>query len=148
MIRTRLTCELSGIDVGSIACLYESVGFGKACAYTSDPDLLSSMFGKGVYGIFVVLESKPERVIGCARVLSDNVCTSWLAEVCVHPDFQKQGLGRLLIEEALDQFGHTAIYSEVFESQVSFFSSLGIRAKKKLVAVGRKATCSSNERSN
>ncbi len=139
MIATNLVSGLSGIEMRSIASLYESVGFGTADAYMADPSLLARMFDKAGYGVFAVRDDEPERVIGCARILSDNVVTSWLAEICVHPDFQRQGIGSAIMDEVLNKFGHTAIYSEIFEQNVGFFSSLGVVPRKKLVVVSRAA---------
>ena len=40
-----------------------------------------------------------ERLVGFARVLSDKVYRATLWDVIVHPDYQKQGVGTLIIEK-------------------------------------------------
>ena len=37
-------------------------------------------------------------LVGCVRVLSDFVYRAVLCDVVVHPDYRKQGIGRLLVE--------------------------------------------------
>ena len=37
-------------------------------------------------------------LIGCARVLTDYTVRALICDVIIHPDYQGQGLGRLLVE--------------------------------------------------
>ena len=39
-----------------------------------------------------------DALIGCARVLTDYAVRALICDVIVHPDYQGQGIGRLLVE--------------------------------------------------
>jgi GNAT superfamily N-acetyltransferase len=39
-----------------------------------------------------------DTLVGCVRVLSDFVYRAVLCDVIVHPDYRRQGIGRLLVE--------------------------------------------------
>lgn len=45
---------------------------------------------------------KEGKVIGLTRVLTDHGYVIYIADVIVHPDFQGQGLGRALMNNAMD----------------------------------------------
>lgn len=114
-----------------------SVGFGVAEDYEPqrpDPSYVAKMFGPGIHGFFAYDES---RLVGMARVLSDDICASWIAEVCVLHEWQRQGIGRTLLEMITERFPHTAIYTESLPSSVDFFARLGIRPRPMLVACAR-----------
>ncbi|MBI2779548.1 MAG: GNAT family N-acetyltransferase, partial [Gammaproteobacteria bacterium] len=112
------------------------VGFGSAEIYKEDESFIKAIFGAGVYGFFAFTE-KDHRLVGLARVLSDDKVCSWIAEVCVHPDWQGKGVGGKLLDMVINRFGHTAIYVEAFADQTEFFANRGIKPKKKLVACSR-----------
>lgn len=134
---TYSTC-ISDITLDAMADLYESVGFGSAETYKADEDFIKSIFGAGAYGFFTFTESD-HRLVGMARVLSDDKICSWIAEVCVHPDWQGKGVGGRLLDMVINRFGHTAIYVEAFADQSEFFGKYGIKPKKKLIACSRAA---------
>ncbi|WP_265705737.1 GNAT family N-acetyltransferase [Verminephrobacter aporrectodeae] len=123
--------SVSSITLEQIADLYDSVGFGVADGYKSQENLLDRLFGHGCHGFFAIHD---ERLIGMVRVLSDDVICSWVAEACIHPDWQKQGVGRALFNMVTRRFEHTSIYLEALSSQVGFFSKMGIHPESKLVA--------------
>ncbi len=126
--------ELGRIDMTMLADLYESVGFGKAENYHKPSVSLEKLFGPGIYGFFVF---HGERLIGMARVMSDDILCTWIAEICVHPDWQKKGIGSALLEKVDDRFRDTALYADVFKGQEALFSGRGINPQSRLVACGR-----------
>lgn len=48
-------------------------------------------------------ENKQKRLIAFARATSDNTFNATIWDVVVHPDFQRQGLGKILINEVIKQ---------------------------------------------
>jgi len=124
---------LSGVEANQIAALYESVGFGDACDYAGE-DLISKIFGPGVFGFFAF---DVARLVGMARILSDDFVTSWIAEVCVAPEHQRQGIGSTLLKMVNSRFAHTALYAEAFAHTVRLLEQAGITSKSKLVACSR-----------
>jgi len=127
--------DIDRIQLAALAALYESVGFGTREHYAPDTVTLERLFGAGVFGFFALAEGK---LVGVARVLSDDVLCTWFAEVCVHPDWQGRGIGDTIVRMVCDRFGHTAIYADAFQGQEEFFSRNGIMPQSKVVACGRR----------
>ena len=50
---------------------------------------------------FIAVWRDGETVAGCARVFWDKGYIAYLADVMVHPDYQKQGIGTKLVEECI-----------------------------------------------
>lgn len=132
------TMDVSHLTLAALADLYESVGFGEAEGYKADQNLLKAVFGPGIYGVFAFAgDGGP--LVGMARVMSDNQICTWVAEVCVHPDWQRKGIGGTLVTRIIDRFGHTAIFLEAFANQSGFFAKRGLTPKPRLVACSRAA---------
>jgi GNAT superfamily N-acetyltransferase len=133
----RITATPEDVSPSALADLYASVGFGSRDAYEEvEDDLMRVLFPAGVYGFFAWAQ---QDLIGMARSFSDDSMCTWLAEVCVQPAFQRQGIGGMLVEAVIQRFGHTAIYLETFREHESFFRRNGIASKPKLVACSRAA---------
>lgn len=126
--------DMNQTDMKAGAALYESVGFGTAKNYEIPGVSLERLFGPGVYGFFVF---KDGQLIGLARVFSDNVMCAWIAELCVHPDWQKRGIGGSLLDLVNRRFGNTALYADAFRGQEMFFKRRSIVPQSRLVACGR-----------
>jgi len=54
---------------------------------------------KGVHTYFIVRDKG--KLIGFVSVISDGVADAFLVDLMVHPDFQRQGLGKLLVRETV-----------------------------------------------
>lgn len=118
-----------------VADLYESVGFGSSEFYLNDIEFKSAFFAHGSYRCFAFGQNKV--LIGMARVFSDNKICSWIAELCVHPEWRNHGVGNGLLDMVLERSGHTAIYVEALSGVEGFYSKRGINPKKRLVACSR-----------
>lgn len=137
--------DVSAINLDTLAELYGSVGFGSTEVYKAeDEKFIETIFGPGAYGFFAFTE-KDHRLVGLLRVLSDDKVCSWVAEICVHPEVQGNGIGGKLLDMAIDRFGHTAIYLEAFADQTEFFAGRGIKPKQKLVACSRAGQAVTNQ---
>lgn len=129
-----LTTDIERIDLSSLGALYEAVGFGTAENYEHRDVTLDKLFGLGTYGFFAI---KDRQLIGMIRVLSDDCMCSWVAEICVLPDWQNRGVGRALLDQVCERFSHTPIYADAFKGQENFFTGSGIMPQSKVVACGR-----------
>lgn len=74
-----------------------------------------------MYGI----RNEQNELIALARVLSDNYLFSTIPEILVRPSAQKQGLGKLLMNEIKKDFGHTVLYFGAQKGNEQFFEGLG-----------------------
>lgn len=132
-----ITEDAARVSPEALAALYESVGFGVRSDYLGRPDLLEKMFGPGCFGFFALEEAG---LVGLVRVFSDDLMCAWIAELCVRPDRQKQGIGTALLERVLERFSHTAIYAEAFAGQEDFLARCGLKPRPILVACSRAPT--------
>jgi GNAT superfamily N-acetyltransferase len=75
--------------------LREAVGWGRVGERTAVSGLAHSLFG--------VCLLHAGHVIGCGRVIGDGGLYFYLQDIIVHPAFQRQGLGRRLMQ-AIDAY--------------------------------------------
>lgn len=102
--------------------LYESVGW---TAYTKDPDLLRAAVSGSSY---VVTARRDGALIGLARAMSDDATICYLQDVLVHPDEQRHGVGRLLVQAMLDRYAKVrqkVLLTDDEPAQRTFYESLG-----------------------
>jgi ribosomal protein S18 acetylase RimI-like enzyme len=121
------------ITAENLAGLLEQVGFGSASTYLDVPDFRSIFLGPGTVSVFAI-EKPTQQLIGLARVFTDNLFTTYISEVCVHPNFQKKGIGLNLIKAITNRFCHTAIFTDAFRGEISIFTKNSIMPKEKLIA--------------
>jgi ribosomal protein S18 acetylase RimI-like enzyme len=50
----------------------------------------------------VVIEDEAAKVVGMGRVVGDNAIYLHIQDVIVHPDFQRQGVGKIIMNELMD----------------------------------------------
>lgn len=84
------------------------------------------------HSIFRVSIFDGDQIIGMARMIGDFGLDYYIKDVAVRPDYQKQGLGRLLIEELLkfireNGVHDTEIYVELcaMPKNVPFYEKFG-----------------------
>src|SRR5699024_9481631 len=75
--------------------LYDAVGWS---AYTEDPATLERSFAGSSH---VVTARRGGVLRGVARVIGDGATITYLQDVLVHPDEQRAGLGRRLVDAVL-----------------------------------------------
>lgn len=116
----------SDLPAGQLEELYNSVGW---LAYTSGepgrrlPEAIRN-------STFVVSAWHSERLVGLARCLSDDVAICYLQDILIHPDYQRQGVGRRLLERCLERHAHvrlTVLLTDDEARQKQFYESLGFK---------------------
>lgn len=110
------------LPADQVVALYDAVGW---TAYTADP---ASLHAALVASTWVVSAWHDQRLIGLARVLSDNAHVAYLQDILVHPDLQGSGVGRALAEAFLEQFSHVrqkVLLCDGTDGQARFYESLG-----------------------
>lgn len=50
---------------------------------------------------FVIACRDDDKIVGCARILWDKGYIAYLADVMVKPEYQKQGIGKRMVEECI-----------------------------------------------
>ncbi len=84
---------------------------------------------------YVVSAWSGDSLVGLARGLSDDVSIFYLQDILVRPAFQGQGVGRRLLENCLERFGHVrskVLMTDDEQRQVRFYESLGYKNTRSL----------------
>jgi len=115
------TAELCG--------LYASVGW---TSYTDDPARLRAAIDGSTWVSTIRVDNV---LVGLVRVVSDDVSVAYVQDILVHPDHQRKGLGRRLLETALERFGHVrqkVLLTDDRPEQLAFYRSMGFSNTREL----------------
>lgn len=66
-----------------------------------------------------------DTLIGCIRILSDGYLFGTISEILVLPEYQKQGIGKELMQRAAD-ISPTSLFFGAQPNAVGFYEKLGI----------------------
>jgi len=113
----------------SLLRLYKNVGWIK---YTEDPDGLNRAIMNSTYVVTIFDDGE---LIGLARCMSDDVSINYLQDILIDPEYQRQGIGRKLLENCLERFKHVrthVILTDDEERQKNFYESFGYKNTKEL----------------
>ena len=102
--------------------LYKSVGWTN---YTDNPEMLRNAYLNSlkIYGAYV-----DDKLIGIIRVVGDGYSVIFIQDLLVHPGFQRNGIGTLLLKRMLKEYESVYqmhLITEDSEKTISFYKSLG-----------------------
>ena len=102
--------------------LYTSVGWTN---YTDNPEMLRNAYLNSlkIYGAYV-----DDKLIGIIRVVGDGYSVIFIQDLLVHPEFQRKGVGTLLLKKVLceyDSVYQKHLMTEDTEKTILFYKSLG-----------------------
>ena len=83
-----------------LVALYDSVGW---TVYTADPGSLATAVENST---FIATARADGHLVGLLRALSDDVSIVYVQDVLVHPEHQRRGVARRLLEDCLHRFAH------------------------------------------
>ena len=129
-----ISTDVREINFAAFDDVYRSVGFHRGPLASFPNNYLGKLFGPGIFGFFAF---RNENLVGVARILSDDIVCAHIAELCVHKKWQRNGVGRTLIEAVIKHISDIAIYADALNGQEIFFSKLGVIPQSKVVACGR-----------
>jgi len=86
------------VSLAEAVSLYDAVGW---TAYTRDPEALVEAIAQSH---LVVTARGDGRLVGLARTISDGVTICYLQDLLVHPDHQRGGIGRALLDRLLREY--------------------------------------------
>ncbi len=121
----------SAIPQKQLLALYNAVGWS---AYTNEcnKDKLKTAVQNSTY---VASAWYNEELIGLARVMSDDVSIFYLQDILVEPNYQRKGVGRMLLNNCLERFEHVrtkVLLTDDNKQQLDFYTSLGFENTRHL----------------
>lgn len=86
------------LDVQAVLDLYASVNW---TSYTSRPDMLQNAIENS---LLVLAAFDGDRLVGLLRAVGDGHSIVFIQDILVLPSYQRQGIGRQLLEQAIAYF--------------------------------------------
>ena len=133
MVFVRSVTEDGLVDYNAVIDLYVLNGWSSRAEY--DSTSVKQWCENSTFA--AVAYDTNQRLVGLVRVLSDGYHDTWIPEIVVHPNAQRQGIGGALMAEVIRRYGHTAIYGSAVNGSEMFFNRFGIIARPRVVTVSR-----------
>jgi len=106
--------------------LYRETGLGQ-----KDPEQLRAALTKSYH---VVTCWNEERLCAIGRLISDGVYYAMIFDVAVHPAYQRQGIGRLIMSELEQTVAGLRIYLTATFGNELFYEHLGYQRHRTALA--------------
>ena len=113
------------VKLEDVLHLYQAVGWTN---YTHQPEMLEQALSHSLV-IYVALDG--DAVVGLIRLIGDGLSSVFVQDLIVLPSYQRQGIGRSLMKEALEDYKdayQVQLVTEQTEKNVGFYRSLGFEA--------------------
>ena len=105
--------------------LYQAVG---GTNHTNQPQMLEQALS---HSLVIYLALDGDAVVGLIRLVGDGFSSVFVQDLIVLPSYQRQGIGRSLMKEALEDYKdayQVQLVTEQTEKNVGFYRSLGFEA--------------------
>jgi ribosomal protein S18 acetylase RimI-like enzyme len=99
-----------------------------------EPDVHKKAFEASHTAVFVY---KAGRMIGFGRAISDGAYQAAVYDVAVVPEFQKMGIGRMIMEKILERLSGCNVILYASPGKEDFYRKLGLRKMKTGMALFR-----------
>ena len=120
----KITKERS-VSIDDVLHLYQAVGWTN---YTNQPQMLVQALS---HSLATYLAHDGEKIVGLVRLVGDGFSSVFVQDLIVLPSYQRQGIGRSLMKEALEDYKdayQVQLVTEQTEKNVGFYRSLGFEA--------------------
>jgi ribosomal protein S18 acetylase RimI-like enzyme len=120
------------IPFESLLSIYQELNWAH---YAQNPEGTRTAFENSTK-IFVASDGR--KPIGLVRSLSDSVSIHYIQDILVLPEYQRKGVGKALLKEALKAFCSVRTHillTDDEERQKTFYQSLGFKSIKELKTV-------------
>lgn len=120
------------LDFQAVLDLYDSVGW---TGYTNRPDMLHLALE---HSLFVLAAFDGNRLVGLLRAVGDGHSIVFIQDILVLPTYQRQGIGRHLLEQAVAHFPEIYqlhLLTDNTEKTRSFYEAIGFTAVDSLECI-------------
>ncbi len=104
-----------------LKALYESVGW---TVYTKSDESFIKMFEHSLYTLGAYQDT---RLVGLVRTIGDGIHILYIQDILVHPDFQRQGIGKALLKTVLSRYQarQTVLITDHDNKSNAFYQACG-----------------------
>lgn len=120
------------LDFQAVLEIYDSVGWTN---YTDRPTMLQKALK---HSLFVLAAFDGDRLVGLLRTVGDGHSIVFIQDILVLPTYQRQGIGRQLLEQAIAYFPgiyQLHLLTDNTEKTRSFYEAIGFTAVDSLDCV-------------
>ncbi|HFI0137091.1 TPA: GNAT family N-acetyltransferase [Streptococcus suis] len=120
------------LDFQAVLEIYDSVGWTN---YTDRPTMLQKALE---HSLLVLAAFDGDRLVGLLRAVGDGHSIVFIQDILVLPTYQRQGIGRTLLEQAITHFPgiyQLHLLTDNTEKTRSFYEVLGFTAVESLDCV-------------
>lgn len=121
--KVKYVYNLDGADYTAINSLLE-LAFG---GHSRNPDITKGAFDNSQYYVLAYYDDK---LIGCARAVSDGIAQGFILNVAVNPDYQGIHLGWNIVSKLASQMEGQNIFLNTHPGGVGFYNRKGFRRNK------------------
>ena len=121
------------VKLEDVLHLYQAVGWTN---YTNQPQMLEQALSHSL-AIYVALDG--DTVVGLIRLVGDGFSSVFVQDLIVLPSYQRQGIGRSLMKEALEDYKdayQVQLVTEQTEKNVGFYRSIGFETLSTYDCIG------------
>lgn len=119
----RLTVETGTLTAEEFLKLSKSVGWGADRKY--ELSKVTQAIKETSYTVKVL--NAEGQTIGCGRAFSDDLFMTFIPDIFVTPEYQKQGIGTMIMENIKERYAHTIFYFGAQPGKESFYEALGFK---------------------
>ncbi|KGM37651.1 GNAT family N-acetyltransferase [Streptococcus sinensis] len=123
----------SQLPFTAVLDLYVSVGWSN---YTNHPQHLEQAFHQS---LFVMAAYDDEELVGLIRAVGDGVSIVFIQDLLVHPSYQRQGIGRSLLQQTLEKFEDVyqiQLATEQSDKNLAFYQGNGFHRQEDFDCIG------------
>lgn len=120
------------LDFQAVLEIFDSVGWTN---YTDRPTMLQKALE---HSLLVLAAFDGDRLVGLLRAVGDGYSIVFIQDILVLPTYQRQGIGRTLLEQAIAHFPEIYqlhLLTDNTEKTRSFYEELGFTAVESLDCV-------------
>ena len=121
------------VKLEDVLHLYQAVGWTN---YTNQPQMLEQALP---HSLAVYLAFDGEKIVGLIRLVGDGFSSVFVQDLIVLPSYQRQGIGRSLMKQALEDYKdayQVQLVTEQTEKNVGFYRSIGFETLSTYDCIG------------
>ena len=121
------------VKLEDVLHLYQAVGWTN---YTNQPQMLEQALS---HSLVIYLALDGDAVVGLIRLVGDGFSSVFVQDLIVLPSYQRQGIGSLLMKEALKDYKdayQVQLVTEQTERTLGFYRSMGFKTLSTYNCIG------------